>query len=87
MKPDITKPAGMLQMQGDRVLVFSAAGVHKHTMTIIRSISDEKQELRLVNRDAKPHKPDWAFTQAWCDALQPAQANKENAKWEVFLTT
>lgn len=79
----------MLAVQGDLVLVYKHGAngdlVHAHTLTLVRVIDVDKQEMRLVNRSSKDHKPDWSFTQAWYDRLKPARENKEGAKWEVTL--
>ena len=87
-RPDITKPENMLDIQGDLVLVnrHTGSGVElAHVMTLVRVIGPGRQEMRLVDRGSKTHKPDWAFTQGWYDRLRPASANKHGAKWEVTL--
>jgi hypothetical protein len=87
-KPDISKPANMLAIQGDRVLVYNHVDASLqlvYVLTVIRVIDVDRQEMRLINREGKTHKPDWLFTQKWYDSLRPARANKEGAKWEVTL--
>lgn len=87
-KPDITKPANMLAIQGDRVLVYGHEAnelVLVCVLTLIRVIDIGRQEMRMVNRDDKTRKPDWAFTQKWYDSLRPARKNDAGAVWEVTL--
>ena len=88
-RPDITKPENMLDIQGDRVLVYNRVNGDDaelaNIMTIVRVIGIGTQEMRLVNKEGKTRKPDWLFTQKWYDSLKPARENKENAKWEVTL--
>lgn len=87
-RPDITQPKNMLAIQGERVLVYSHEGDQLYldfVLTLVRCIDIGRQEMRMVNREAKDHKPDWAFTQKWYDSLRPARPNKENAQWEVTL--
>ena len=87
-RPDITKPENMLDIQGDKVLVYTHAENAielAHIMTLVRVIGIGTQEMRLVNKEGKTRKPDWLFTQKWYDSLKPARENKEGAKWEVTL--
>ena len=78
----------MLAIQGDRVLVYNHVDDDLrlvYVLTLIRVIDVDRQEMRLVNRDAKTGKPDWAFTQKYYDSLKPAKANEHGAKWEVTV--
>lgn len=88
-RPDITDPANMLAVQGDRVLVYKHSDnghlLLAHVLTLVRVIDVGGQEMRLVNRDDKMRLPDWAFTQKWYDVLRSAPENKQGAKWEVTL--
>jgi hypothetical protein len=86
---NITSPADMLALQGDRVLIFQRDDqnelCHVDTLTIVRVIDFDRKSLRLVKRDGKVRLPDWEFTQKLADKLRPARENKEGAKWEVTL--
>lgn len=87
-RPDITDPANMLAIQGERVIVYVHTGgklVVDCVLTLVRCIDIGSQQMRLINRDGKERKPDWLFTQKWYDSLRPARPNKENARWEVTL--
>ena len=78
----------MLAIQGDRVLVYTHEGdslVLDFVLTLVRCLDLGKQEMRMVNREAKDRQPDWPFTQKWYDSLRPARENKLNAQWEVTL--
>jgi len=87
-RPDLTQPKNMLAIQGDRVLVYTHEGdslVLDFVLTLVRCLDLGKQEMRMVNREAKDRQPDWLFTQKWYDSLRPARENKLNAQWEVTL--
>lgn len=87
-RPDITKPENMLAIQGDLVAVYkheADALVHAYTMTLVRVVDLDRQEMRLVNRNSKTNKPDWAFTQAWYDRLRVPSNNETGAKWEIVI--
>lgn len=88
-RPDITVPENMLDVQGDRVIVYKHSTTGSldvaHVLTLVRVIDETRQEIRMVNREAKDRKPDWAFTQVWYDRLRPAEENKFGAKWQVTL--
>jgi len=89
-RPDITKSENMLEVQGDRVSVYrhgsDGALELLWVLTLVHVIGEAGHEMRMCNREAKDHKPDWPFTQAYYDKLRPAPpGNKENAKWEITL--
>jgi len=87
-RPDITKPENMLEVQGDRVIVYKHEGdalVMQYVLTLVRVVGIGHPEMRMVNKESKTWHPDWAFTQAWYDRLRPAGKNKLNAKWEVTV--
>jgi len=85
-RPDITDPQNMLDVQGDRVIVYNEGNaVAEHVLTLVRVMGIGHQEMRMVNKESKTRQPDWAFTQKWYDRLRPAGENKLNAKWEVIV--
>ena len=87
-KPDITVPRNMLAIQGDRVLVYNHVDgslLLNYVLTLIRVIDVDRQEMRMVNREGRTHKPDWLFTQKWHDSLKLAEKNQYGAKWQVTL--
>ena len=89
-RPNITVPQNMLDVQGDRVIVYKHDDddtlVVAHVLTLVRVMDIGHQEMRMVNRESKKtRQPDWAFTQKWYEHLRPADENKLGAKWEVTL--
>ena len=87
-RPDITQVNNLLAIQGDRVLVYRHGDKDElklaHVLTLVHLVG-EKREMRLMNREGRSRKPDWAFTQAWYDRLREARKNEFGAKWEVTL--
>ena len=81
MLGDIDKIDVLRSVQGDLVLVHD--GPVDRVMTIVR-VMDEHQTLRLVNKSSRSG-PDWEIDQEVANAIEPAAANKEGAKWELSL--
>jgi hypothetical protein len=88
-RPDITQPQNMLDIQGDRVIVYKHGPTGERVMawvlTLVRVIDMGCQSMRMVNRENKTRQPDWLFTQKWYDRLLPAGENKLGAKWQVTV--
>lgn len=89
---DITSKDTMRELQGDRVVVLThdVDGVLyvAHVLTLVRLIDLDHEELRMVNRDSKRHKPDWPLSQAMFDHFKPADPedrDKLQAKWQVTI--
>ena len=85
MEGDVTRRETMRLLQGKRVRVVKQDGSREWALTIVRVLDGARQELRLVNRDSKAKKPDWALTQKLWDAIEPAERNDLNCGYEVTI--
>lgn len=89
-RKDVTNVDVMRELQGDRVVVLKLIGQElqmTHVLTVVRVVDVDRQELRLVNRENKTHKPDWPLSQAMLDHFKPVGHGYEEhkAKWQVTV--
>ncbi len=84
MKGSVASVDVMLAHQGDRVLLLKP-GKPDRAFTLVHVVDTTGHQFRLVNRDDKTRKPDWALSQLIWDAMSPARPNKLDCKWEVTV--
>jgi aminoglycoside phosphotransferase (APT) family kinase protein len=58
-----------------------------YILTLIHRIDNNQHEMRMVNRESKERKPDWAFTQKWFDRLRPESDSRLKTQWAVTIKT
>ena len=81
MNADLSSHATLLQLQGDLVLVYYKG--QQLLLTFVHVVDVLGHSLRLVNKQERSRKPDWPVHQEMIDAIEPAAANKQGAKWVV----
>jgi hypothetical protein len=79
MNLDITKPEGMLRLQGAKVLV--RCDREEAVLTVVRVMA-VRQRLELVNKESREREA-YALTQELCDQLQPC--SDKRAQWSLTL--
>jgi len=85
MNGNVTDRNLMLEQQGKRVRVEKSDGSHEWAMTIVHVVDTGGHSLRLVNREAKDHKPDWALSQKLWEAVEPAEKNDMNCEYALTI--
>ena len=88
-RPDITKCENILDIQGQKVIVYAYNEEGKkeqvYLLTIVHVVDGDQHCARLVNKVGKIRKPDLGLTQSIYDKLQEAPANEDGAKWTMTL--
>jgi hypothetical protein len=86
MTGNVTDAKMFVEYQGDLVLVHRPKSFDL-LMTIVHVVDGDGHHLRLCNREASDHRPDWAISQKLWDAIRPnsAEWKEQGVKWWLTI--
>jgi hypothetical protein len=88
MDGDPTSVDTIIGIQGDKVDVRchrDNGAVDDYVMTFVHVADHGARQLRLINREAKDHLPDWKVGPGMLAAVKPALNKDTGATWRVSL--